>query len=175
MAGGYGAGSASSDKKFLFNTVWVPGSLTEAESFLWYQAHPRVAVGVAYLHKQGAFRWLASVNLVPERATTPGVNASVGVQGIGTGNPGYSLTLEKNFAVGPSQLNVFAGIGFRSNEDHSHPLAGFKWSPDGKLTLGLQWDGHNTHPFTTYSHDNFVYGLYLANGKSVGYMIGARF
>lgn len=175
MAGGYAASSADSTHKFLLNVVYIPDSVTTAETFLWYRASDRLSLGVAHLYKQNAFRWLASVNLVPETSRTPAVNASAGVQGIGTGNPGYSLTAEKNFPLTRGSFNAFAGIGWRSNEGHSHPVAGFKWSPDGKLSFGLQYDGHATHEFVTYSKDQFVFGLYLIDSKDLGFLVGTRF
>lgn len=149
--------------------------MTKAETFLWYSATPDLRLGVAHLWEQNAFRWLAAYRLLPETATRPSVHASAGVQGIGTGNPGYSLTAEKNFAGAEGSLNVFAGVGFRSNENHAHPVAGMKYSFTNGLTLGVQHDGHETHPFVTFSRNKLVVGFYLIDGKAPAYMVGARF
>lgn len=153
-----------------YNTVWAPTTVTTAESFLWYRAQPRVRLGVAHLWKQNSLRWLASVNVLPETDGLPSLNASVGVQGIGTGNPGYSTTIEKN--VGP--LNAYVGLGWRSNEAHSHPLGGVKYTVDD-WTLGLQLDGHQEHPFLVWSRDQHLVGAYLIDLKSPALMVGYRF
>jgi hypothetical protein len=116
-------------------------------------------------------RWLASVNVVPETDTLPALNASAGVQGIGTGNPGYSATLEKNLGA----WNAYLGVGWRSNEPHSHALGGVKYSLANGLTLGMQLDGHFEHPFAVYSQDQAIYGAYLIDFKSPALMVGYRF
>lgn len=150
--------------------------MTTAESFLWYSAHPRVQLGVALLWKQGAVRYLASVRISPETATLPGINLSAGVQGIGTGNPGYAATFEKNWDTTSGKFNAFAGIGFRSNENHAHALGGFKFSPAGSpFTVGLQLDGHDKHAFVTYTNREWSYGLYLIKLQSPALMVGVRF
>ena len=174
MAGGYSAGSADSNK-WLINTVYAPTTITEAETFIWYKPDPRLSLGVAHLAKQNAFRWLLAVNLSPETSTHPGINASAGVQGIGTGNPGYSLTAEKNWELGAGKLNAFAGIGFRSNENHAHEVLGIKYTTPDKWTFGFQRDGHETHPFVTYSFRQYTTGIFLINGKRTAYMFGMRF
>ena len=160
----------------MLNTVYAPTTVTEAETFLWYQATPRLAVGVAHLWKQNAFRYLAAYQLVPEKADMPMVNVSAGVQGIGTGNPGFALTAEKNFPMyAGAKLNVFGGLGWRTNESHSHPVGGIKYTPDGRLFLGVQHDGHETHPFVTYVRNGLIGGAYLINGKRMALMVGVRF
>lgn len=104
------------------------------------------------------------------------VNVSAGVQGIGTGNPGFALTAEKNFGMySGGRLNVFAGMGWRTNEPHSHAIGGLKYSPDGRFFLGVQHDGHETHPFVTYARSGWIAGAYLINGKRVALMLGVRF
>ncbi len=153
----------------------APTTVTKAETFLWYQATPRLQLGVAHLWEQNAFRWLASYQLSPETQTLPSLSASAGVQGIGTGNPGYSLTAEKNWRSESGTANVFVGIGFRANESHSHGLIGAKWTDRSRLTIGLQHDGHQTHPFITYAQGNAFGGLYLIGGKSPALMLGCRF
>ena len=145
--------------------------MTKAESFLWYRATPRIRLGVAHLWEQNAFRWLASVNIVPETEELPALNASAGVQGIGIGNPGYSATLEKN--MGP--FNAYAGAGWRSNESHTHFLGGAKYQIDPEWTLGIQLDGHQEHPFVVWSRDHYMLGAYLVDLKSPALMVGFRF
>jgi len=159
----------------MVNTVYAPGSLTTDETFVWYRVSPRLEVGLAYLLKQGAFRGLASYQLAPEKPESPSVNVSAGVQGIGTGNPGYSGTLEKNWRTGTSTLNVYAGVGFRSNENHVHAIGGVKLTLAEGLAIGVQDDGHLTNPFLTYSLDKLTFGLYLVGGKSPAYLMGFRF
>lgn len=146
-----------------------------AETFLWYRPHPRVSLGLAHLWKQNALRYLAAVNLVPQTARTPGLNASVGVQGIGTGNPGYSATLEKDWKLAGVDWNVYAGVGLRSNEEHAHGLGGAKASFGSGWSLGLQLDGHDVHPFVTKSEGPYVAGFYLVASKSPAFMVGMRF
>lgn len=150
--------------------MWAPSTVTTAESFLWYRAHPRLRLGVAHLWKQNALRWLASGNLVPETEALPALNASVGVQGIGTGNPGYSATLEKNVGA----FNGYMGLGWRSNEPHSHALGGVKYT-QGEWTLGFQLDGHQEHPFLVWTRDHHMVGAYLIDLKSPALMAGYRF
>jgi hypothetical protein len=176
VAGGYGASSAPGDSRWFLNAVYAPGSVTTAETFLWYRVSDRLKLGVAHLLEQNAFRALGTYRLVPERGQLPSINASVGVQGIGTGNPGYALTAEKNFGnFGPGNLNTYLGVGWRANEDHAHLLGGVKYSPDGRWTVGFQHEGHNGHPFVTYGQDSWVGGLYLIEGRSLGYMVGVRY
>jgi hypothetical protein len=40
--------------------VYVPNSLTEAETFLWFDAAPDLTLGIAHLSRQNAFRFLGS-------------------------------------------------------------------------------------------------------------------
>jgi hypothetical protein len=157
------------------NTVYAPTTETVAETFLWYQAAPRLSLGVAHLWKQNALRFLGSYQLVRETERLPSFSVSVGLQGIGTGNPGYAGTFEKNWTVGEGRLNAFAGVGWRSNENHAHPLGGIKYSPDGRLTFGYQHDGHQGHPFVTYSVGQWIGGVYLIGGRSPALMSGYRF
>lgn len=159
----------------MINTVIAPTTITEAETFIWYQAHPRLSLGVAHLYKQNSFRWLASINILPETTNFPSINASAGVQGIGTGNPGYSVTAEKNWNIGEAKFNVYSGVGFRSNESHAHGLFGFKYTTADRWTIGLQNEGHQTHPFVTYSWGQYTSGFFLIDGKSPAYMFGVRF
>jgi hypothetical protein len=155
--------------------VYVPRSLTTAETFLWYDAAPGLKLGLAYLHKQSAFRFLGSYMISPETDTLPSIHVGFGVQGIGTGNPGYNARMEKNWQTDFGSINVFGGIGFRSNEDHAHPLGGFKIGLTSGWTAGLQWDGHDDYPFLTYTWDRYTSGVYLFEGRQLGYMFGARF
>lgn len=133
-------------------------------------------MGVAYLWKQTALRALVSWQAIQETGRTPSVSFSAGVQGIGTGNPGLSVTTEKNLILDDSgYVNGFVGIGYRTNESHLHPLGGVKWSPDGRFALGFQHDGHLGHPFATYSIENYVFGAYLIGGERLALMAGFRY
>jgi hypothetical protein len=132
-------------------------------------------VGLAHLWKQNAFRFLGSYTAVPETQKLPALNFSVGVQGIGTGNPGFSGTLEKNFLVSFGTVNVYAGLGLRSNEDHGHPVGGVKLTLPSGIALGLQDDGHKRNPFATYSKDWWTAGVYLVGGKTPAYLVGLRY
>lgn len=174
MAGGYGAGSAA-NSKWIINTVYAPTTVTRAETFVWYQATPQIQLGVAYLWKQSAFRALASVQFLSETPSRPSISASMGVQGIGTGNPGYSVTAEKNWQVPEGTFNMFAGIGLRSNERHGHPLGGAKFTTKDGITLGYQHDGHDGHPFLTYGRGIYFGGVYLIAGQRPALMFGVRF
>lgn len=161
-------------RKWLFNNVYAPSTETASESFLWYRPMDRLQLGVALLWKQGAFRGLANYEALQETAKSPNLKVGLGLQGIGTGNPGFFATSEKNWAFPSGNLNVFGGIGFRANEDHAHGLGGFKFSFPGPWTMGLQLDGHNAHPFVTYGWDRHSVGLYLIETKSLGFMWGYR-
>jgi len=155
--------------------VIAPTTVTRAETFLWYQARPELQLGVAHLWKQNALRYLASMRLAPEGAKTLSISVSAGVQGIGTGNPGYALTAEKNFALANGdRLNAYAGVGLRSNESHGHPLWGVRYNWKNGLGVGLQDDGHDRHPFVTYGRGSHFGGVYLIESKSLGIMIGRR-
>ncbi|MBX3117969.1 MAG: hypothetical protein KF784_02815 [Fimbriimonadaceae bacterium] len=105
----------------------------------------------------------------------PSVSVSAGVQGIGTGNPGYSATLEKNWKSDAGTANMFVGAGFRSNESHYHGVLGAKWMDRSGFTLGLQLDGHQAHPFLTYGQGEWFGGVYLIDAKSPALMFGRRF
>jgi len=129
---------------------------------------------LAYLHRQSAFRGLIAYTISPEAETLPSVNGSFGVQGIGTGNPGYGLSLDKNFVQPEGTLNVFAGLGYRSNEDHLHPLGGVRYEFNSGFTLGLQADGHELNPFVTYRLSDAFGGLNLINGRRPAFIIGYR-
>lgn len=159
----------------MINIVVAPGSATDAETFLWYDASPRLKLGVAHLAKQGAFRVLGSYQLSPETARVPGLFVGAGVQGIGTGNPGYSARAEKSFDTELGHVNAYAGIGFRSNESHAHPVAGAKLRIASGFGVGVQIDGHQTNPFATYSEGAWTVGLFLIEGKNLAYMAGTRF
>lgn len=136
----------------------------------------RLTLGAAYLEKQGAFRALGAYMLSPETDKLPSTHLSAGVQGIGTGNPGYSLTAEKNWNLGgASGLNVFLGVGYRTNRKIARMVGGFKYSPDGHWNIGLQNDGLVNDPFVTYSADRWTAGMYLIDMEHAAYMIGVRF
>ncbi len=154
--------------------MWVPGSLTEGESFLWYRPEPRLQLGVAYLWEQKAFRVLGNFVLIEETPTAPNLKVGFGIQSITTGNPGYFATTEKNFHFKEGRLNLYAGIGFRSNESHSHAVAGVKLHPHGPWAVGIQLDGHETHPYLVYDAGPWVAGFYWANTERAGWLLGLR-
>jgi hypothetical protein len=129
---------------------------------------------VAYLWEPSAFRALANWEAIPETANLPNLRLLAGVQGIGTGNPGYAATSEKNFAVTGGSVNVFLGIGFRSNENHGHLLGGAKFSSNGPWAVGFQNDGHRVHPFATYDIGRTTLGVYLIEMKSPGLVVSHR-
>ncbi len=174
MAGGYGASSASGNYRWMLNTVWWPGSLTEDETFLWYSVNPRLTLGTALLYKQKAFRALGSYLLSPETDSLPSTHVSAGVQGIGTGNPGYSFTGEKNWNLATGSFNVFAGLAYRTNRKIGRGVGGFKYSY-GSYTIGYQNDGVEQYPFASVSQGQWTAGFYLIGYKSPGYMLGVRF
>lgn len=173
-AGGYAA-STSQEYRWLINSVYAPGSETDGETFLWYEVSPRLSLGLGYLWKQNAVRFLGSLTAVPETLTTPSFNIMVGVQGIGDGNPGYAGTFEKNWSVGADKFNAYIGVGFRSNENHAHLIGGIKYTFANGLALGVQDDGHERNPFVTYGKDWWTVGLYLVDGQRPAYLVGARF
>lgn len=143
-----------------------------AETFLWYRPNPRLQLGSALLWKQGAFRALASYDVIPERARTPNLRVGFGVQGIGTGNPGYFATSEKNLATTGGHWNAYLGVGFRSNESHGHALGGLRYSALGSpWSLGIQNDGHASHPFVTHRTRDVTLGIYLVEMRSPGFML----
>ena len=153
----------------------APGSATKSEAFLWYRQSSRLSLGVAYLEKQGAFRWLASYKLASESVNLPSVQFSAGVQGIGTGNPGYALTFEKNFPRNSLPINLYVGIGFRSNESHAHGLFGLRTNLNREFVLGIQHDGHAINPFITYSKNQNIAGIYLVRASRPALLLGYRF
>lgn len=142
---------------------------------MWYSVRPELKLGLAYLAKQRALRYLASVRVLPEHGPWPSLSASAGVQGIGTGNPGYSVTLEKNVRTPHGTWNVYAGAGWRSNENVVREVAGLKYSFANGVTLGLQDDGKVRNPFVTYSLRGTTFGVYLVGGKEAAFLVGHRF
>lgn len=163
--------------RYLISTVYAPDTETKGETFLWYRPMPRLQLGVALLWKQGAFRALGNYELVTEGRSHPNLRVGVGLQGIATGNPGYFVTTEKTWRGEAGNLNMFVGTGWRANEDHAHPLGGFKFSPvNTPFTLGVQWDGHSYHPFmTAYVRDGITVGAYAIEGKKLGLMMSFAF
>lgn len=107
-------------------------------------------------------------------ARAPSLKVGAGIQGIATGNPGYYANLEKNFHLKEFAVNVYAGIGLRSNEDHSHGLGGVKLIFHNPWRLGIQLDGHETHPYIAYDAGPWVAGFSWANIERPGYLIGLR-
>lgn len=105
----------------------------------------------------------------------PSLNGSIGVQGIGTGNPGYSLTGEKNWRVKGGSFNAFAGVGYRSNEDHLHSIGGMKYQWNSGLAVGIQLDGHDHNPFVIQNYKNILAGIYWIDATRPAFIIGARF
>lgn len=170
IAGGYGAASGF-ESKFNLNTVWAPGTVTEIETFLWYRPSSRYQFGIAHLGKQNAFRFLFSGNLIRETERTPSVNVMAGVQGVSEGNPGYSMTFEKNF--GPA--NIYAGISARSNENRGRLIGGGKYEFQPGWVFGIQADGKMEHLFLTHTWGQQIAGLYLVDLQTPGFMLGYRF
>lgn len=154
-------------------TVWAPETATIAESFVWHRPIDRLQIGVAYLWKQGAFRALANYEVIKETAKAPSLRVGFGVQGIGTGNPGYFATSEKTLFLKEGAFTGYVGVGLRSNESHAHALGGLKFTPRGEpWTIGFQHDGHELHPFAAYSFgDGWSVGAYWIGMKSPGVMV----
>jgi hypothetical protein len=127
------------------------------------------------LHKQGAFRFLGTYQLTKETPKLPSWSVSAGVQGIGTGNPGYSTTFEKNFQTELGTWNAYAGLGWRSNENRTRFIGGTKFGFNNGLTVGFQDDGIDQNPFVTYRVGQVTGGIFLVNGKRTAYMLSVRF
>jgi hypothetical protein len=113
--------------------------------------------------------------VVDEGPKTPNLKVGAGVQGIGTGNPGFFATSEKNFLWPDGGINVYAGLAARSNEDHVHGVGGVRLDPHGPWALGLQLDGHQGHPYLTHATGRIVLGFYLVGYERAGYLVGVRF
>lgn len=174
MAGGYAAGF-DENSRWTFNTVIAPGSATDAESFLWYRPTPRLQVGLGYLWKQDAVRFLGSYQITPETEKLPSLNVSWGVQGVGTGNPGWAFTTEKTWISNGTPINAYTGVGFRTNESHAHLLFGVKTRLANEWTIGYQADGHQHQPFVVWSRGQFMAGAYLVDFKRPAWLVGVRF
>lgn len=143
---------------------------------MWYGPVKGLQLGLAFLWRQQAVRYLANYQFIKESERNPSVSAGFGVQGIGTGNPGYFVTTEKNFDLGSGRATAYVGIGFRSNENHGHALGGFKFSPNRDWTFGIQLDGHSKHPFVTRRlGDGLIGGLYLIDAKSPALLVSVSF
>ncbi len=151
----------------------APETETEGETFLWVRASDRLQLGVAWLWKQEAARALANYTFQTETMSRPRLRAGLGVQGIGVGNPGYFATAEKNWMREGWSLNGFGGLGLRSNESHAHLLGGFK-ATRGDWSLGLQLDGHDAHPFTSWSFDGGSVGFYWVGLETWGVMLSLQ-
>lgn len=135
----------------------------------------RLTLGTAYLLEQNAFRALGSYLLSPETATLPSTHVSVGIQGIGTGNPGYSATAEKNWNLTRGSFNAFVGIGYRTNRRIGRMVGGMKYAGSGHWSVGVQNDGLQTDPFATVSQGNWTAGLYFLDFERPAYMLSTRF
>jgi len=149
-------------------SVWIPESATKVESFIWLRPIHRFQVGVAHLWEQNSYRILANTILIPETKTTPALRIGAGIQESLIGNPGYFGFVEKHFPIGGGSLHVFSGIGFRSNENHGHPLVGFKYSSMKEFTLGLQSDGHLDNFFVSQTVGEFTITLYWIDFETLG-------
>lgn len=116
---------------------------------------------------------MANYELIPAEGKAPNLRVGFGLQGIGTGNPGFFATSERSWAGNWGVVSGYLGVGYRTNEDHGHLLGGFKWTPStSPWTLGLQNDGHESHPFVSRNLGRgFTGGLYLVGLKSPGLMI----
>ena len=147
--------------------------MTKGETFLWRTVDDKLQIGVAYLWKQSAFRGLANYILIPQKGEMPNLRVGLGLQGIATGNPGYFATSEKVWTSGKNDYSIYAGIGFRANENHGHLVGGGKVTPNhGTWTIGVQLDGHNKHPFVNQRvSPNLAIGAYWIEMKSLGVMI----
>jgi hypothetical protein len=105
----------------------------------------------------------------------PALVAGAGLQGIGTGNPGYFLTAEKNLMSREGSLTAYLGAGFRTNEDHGHLIGGAKFTPIASAwTIGAQADWHNVSPFITRSFPELTLGVYLIGLETPGLLVSKR-
>jgi len=170
VAGGFGA-SSQTERNWNLSTLYVPRSVTEAETFLWYRADPRLQFGVAHLSKQNAVRFLLSANLIPEREKTPSVNIMLGTQETTTGNPGYAMTFEKRW----SNLSTYVGVGFRRTDSQARLIGGARYSFAPQYSVGFQEDGLREHLFVTHDRGDVFGGLYLYDMELPGILFGIRF
>ncbi len=170
VAGGFGA-SSQTERNWNLSTLYVPRSVTEAETFLWYRADPRLQFGVAHLSKQNAIRFLLSANLVPEREKTPSVNIMLGTQETTTGNPGYAMTFEKRW----DKLSTYVGIGFRRTDSRARLIGGARYTFAPQYSIGIQEDGLREHLFVTHDRGDVFGGLYLYDLQLPGILFGVRF
>lgn len=106
--------------------------------------------------------------LVSESKGIPTLRIGAGVQESLTGNPGYFGIAEKHFSIANGSLHLFSGVGFRSNENHGHPVAGFKFSPTKNFTFGFQSDGHWDNAFVAKTDKEFTITLYLIDLEMFG-------
>lgn len=51
----------------------------------------------------------------------------------------------------------------------------FKYSPDGRFTVGMQDDGITKYPFATFLQGRLTFGLYLIAFKSPDFLVETRF
>ncbi len=159
--------------KWQIVTVYAPETSTIGETFVWHRPLDRLQVGVALLWKQGAFRGLANYELIAEKAHSPNLRVGFGLQGIGTGNPGFFATTEKTHFMKEGAATGYVGFGFRANEGHGHPLAGIKFTPkQSPWTVGFQHDGHAGNLFGSYRiGQGWSAGAYWISMKSLGLMV----
>jgi len=129
-------------------------------------------VGASYVWATEGVRFIGSLVLAQEEEDTPRLRVGHGIQGIGKGSSATFGVLEKGFMTSSGSFQGFFGFSNRSKESHLHGLYGVSFTPDGPLTFGFQFDGHDGHPFVTYSQDQFNYGLYLVNGETLGLSFG---
>lgn len=109
--------------------------------------------------------------LISEKPDSPSLRIGFGLQGIATGNPGFFATSEKKWILQHFGLDAYVGIGYRTNENHFHALAGGKISFHDGISLGIQSDGHERNLFLTWSKDMLSIGFYWINFESPAFMI----
>lgn len=155
--------------------LWTPGAGTDGRTSVWFNPVTKLQLGGVYFWRQGTVRLVANWMLIGETLVSPAIRIGHGVQGVGSGKTVTFATLEKSTGFADLNIEGYVGLSVRGFEGHFHELYGIKVTPTGPITVGLQFDGHNSHPFATYRLQSGSASVYLVNGKSLGFMYSMRY
>ena len=129
-------------------------------------------VGTTYTWKTEGVRFSGSLVLNDEEEYIPRVRVGHGIQGIGTGSSATYGVLEKGLMTENGSFQAFFGLSNRSKESHLHGIYGLTYTPQGPVTFGYLRDGHNGHPFVSFTKDEYNIGVYLVAGETLGLSFG---
>ena len=167
-----------SDAKFILTTFLVPGEGNRfTQTFLSYQATPRLNASVAYLWRTETPRLLGSYVFVPETKPIPSVKGGFAFSSAFESQVTPFVTTAKTFHLGgpgpegPTHAQVYLGLSSRASEGHNHGLSGVKISPPGPFYLGLQHTGHDVNYYLgVVAGSTGSVSIWVGEGKNTGFL-----